>query len=189
MKFYHGTSYESGMNIIKSKSFGHIDTVWTCSDNDMTYCVSEEYDGSREAAIRTAVEAGQIAAAHINSKFTDIILFEFDTDDDTENFLPDVSCENTDYFYQIDNDILNDMIASGEVKMKIYRVRNAYEPYMRAFYVASLYSNRYYRFDDKRLEKACRCLQTADTCWFFDDYINSYNDPTETEITDKFEEI
>ena len=66
------------MGILKSKKFGSElkSKIWNCSCKNTTYCISEEYEDSVDEAKRFAIEAGQIAAAQINSKSNDIIIFE-----------------------------------------------------------------------------------------------------------------
>lgn len=180
MKYYHGTDMESGLNIIKSGKFGADATVWNCTSNTTTYVVSEEYDDDPDCAIRFAVEAGQIAAADKDSKSVNIMIFEFESSPD--NFLPDCSCENMYDCYEIENDDLNKLIENGEIKMRVLIAEDAYEPYMRIFYLKNLVSNSYYDFADKRLEEVCKNIEKWDSIFFIDEFLGVYSNLTEYDL-------
>lgn len=176
MKYYHGTSYESGMNILKTHKFNNINPIWDCSVCGVTYVVSEEFEDSADAAIQLAIEAGQIAAAHKNSQSSKIIVFEFDTESD--EFEDDISCENMHECYQIDNDTLNNLIQTGDIKVRVLVFDNAYEPFVRPFYLTAI-SKKYYTFEDDSLERVCRNISTGEINWFYEDYLHCYEQPSE----------
>ena len=68
MKYVHGTSYESAMDILKNGLSSDKTTVWTCSDKSKIYCRKDEDDESEWLSI----ESAQIAAAFNGSMSTKV---------------------------------------------------------------------------------------------------------------------
>lgn len=148
MLFYHGTSYESFLNIIK-EGFNPQEKTWVCSEVDTTYFYGlndfrecDQY-GCKEnhhteectefaqfEAIRMSGENGKIAAAIKGSKKDIIIVIEYEAD--SNEVEKDESCENMEGAYSIyDAD-----------KNKIKRIFSiGYFPDLRPFYLVGVYAN------------------------------------------------
>lgn len=182
MKYYHGTTYDAGTRILK-EGFSHRDTIWTCSNKNVIYLVSEEHDGGpyedgnydpqMVPAFNFAVNAAQIAAAHTNQQTDSLIVFEFDIPDDIVN--ADTSCENMYDCYQIPSKDLDLYINDHTITVKVWQATGAYEPELRIFYLKDLCLNYY--TPPQKLEKAIRDLAKVETSWFYDDYLSQYNTP------------
>lgn len=177
MKYYHGTSYNSGLQILQNGfESGH--KIWSCSDSNKIYLVSEKFDNEniiitdfeQKPAVRFATESAQIAAAHVNQKSEDVIVFEFDVNDDV-NFSPDMSCINMPDCYEVETNVLNQLICNGVIKMTAYKMKKAYTPYLRVFYLYSLDTN-YYRPKNKNLKHIINKLKSINHFyWFYDEFI------------------
>lgn len=164
-RLYHGTSYEAGVDIIRN-GFHSPDTIWSCSDPEKTYFIKSDYDEDEDKdlnddAVMFAVDASKIAAAHFDSKATSTFLFEITMSDETfdDEMLPDTSCENADDCYCIDSETLNELISDGKITLTVYLVKNAYNTWLRPFYLCNLSS--YYEPNDEVLHDAIRCLQES----------------------------
>ena len=181
MRYYHGTDYASGLNIIEN-GFSDADTVWTCSDDSVTYLVSENYDGGpyyednyepkNVPAFGFATGAAQIAAANCNQLTDKVIVFEFEIPDDIE-LHEDSSCENMYHCYQIDNDTLNEYIRTNKIKMTTYILHKAYVPYLRVFYLKDINLN-YYHTCESDLMDILNDLAKVEAYWFYDNYLNQF---------------
>lgn len=178
MRYFHGTDYESGMQILKQKSFSHTSTIWACSDSRQLYIVSEKYDNDIERAINFAIEAAQIAAAHKGSNNTSVIVFEFDIPDNflNDRLYEDGSSENMIDCYEYDTENLDADIKSGAVKMTCWRFEDAYEPYIRPFYLANLSQSYCYQHEDERLNRVLKCIEKIDTVEIYESFIGQYSE-------------
>lgn len=180
MRYYHGTSYDSGMQIIKD-GFRKGNKIWNASCKDMIYMVRESYDNEDQyfekmeelPAVRFAIEAGQIAAAHQNQLNKDLMLFEFIIPDDYV-IDEDDSCDNMHDCFQIYFKELNTAISSGDIEVNIYHIHNGYEPYLRIFYLMNLCENPHYSFQDNGLYNICQSIRSNEHFWFYDDYLATY---------------
>lgn len=150
---FHGTSMESARRI-KKRGFDAKDTIWSDSFGDRTYMVPLEYDiGTDETidqditctpAFYFAVEAGQCAAAYGNSKCTDVcvFMFAFDKKKIDETIWPDRSSNSMDLsFKEILDPDLNRLLRTKEADCWLIRVRNAYCPLFRPFYIPYMENN------------------------------------------------
>lgn len=179
MKYYHGTDYDSGISIIKT-GFNPDHTVWNCSSDRVTYLVDELYDNGPYGedlndipAIRFALMAGQIAAAHNEQQSDKIIIFELDIPDDV--FVEyDKSCSNMYHCHQINNDILNENIRNKNITMTIHVLHRAYVPCLRIFYLCNLDDNLYIHNNESELD-VINVLQKTNTCWFYDEYMGLFD--------------
>lgn len=156
MKTYlHGTDYESAMSIVANGLTTDKKTIWTCSRKDMLYV----RDSDNEDAEFLTVESGQIAAAYKDSKSTNIGIVEITMSDELADELveDDNSCEYTDGCYQIDIDTLNEYIQNGMISIRIVIRKDAYIPYLRAFYMSHL-SLDYMQIDDSTLMYAIEII-------------------------------
>lgn len=138
--FYHGTSYENALNIIKNGFGGKTapeKTIWNCSNNSRTYLAeSDEF----EEGFELAISAAKTAAAYYDSKSTKIAVFEFQIPEEVveEYLLPDRSCPNMDDCYTIENEDLNELINLHRIGMKVRWYEDSYQPFLRAFYLSGL---------------------------------------------------
>ena len=181
MRYYHGTSYESGQLILQY-GFQNGIKVWNASCEDMLYMISEQYDNEDNyyqsfdelPAVRFAIEAAQIAAAHQNQLNKDLTLFEFIIPDEYD-IEEDDSCDGMYDSYQIHVKELNDAISNGEIEMNVYHIHGGYEPYLRAFYLMNLCNNPYYTFTDDNLCNICQNIYLHESSWFYDDYLAAYD--------------
>ena len=156
MKTYlHGTDYESAMSIVANGLTTEKKTVWTCSRKDMLYV----RDSEKEEAEFLTVESGQIAAAYKDSKSTNIGLVKITMSDELADELveDDNSCEGTDGCYQIDIDALNEYVQKGAISITVVIRKDAYIPYLRAFYLSHL-SLDYMQIDDSTLMYAIKII-------------------------------
>lgn len=184
MRYYHGTDYESGLNIIKH-GFVHDETIWNCSDDTQIYLVSEEYDDGpyvedntnpdNYPAFRFAIEAGQIAAAHNNQTNDALFVFAFDIPDDDSsiNLNKDTSTENQTDCYEINSAHLTTCIRENKIKMTPYIIHGAYVHFLRIFYLKDL-SDDYYIPDEELLE-ILESMKHVEALWFYDEYLGVYN--------------
>lgn len=192
MRYYHGTDekagirilrYGFGMNLCKTPKWKTLN--WTCSDPNMTYFVSENYDRSTDdeitdfkelPAVRFAIEAGQIASAHNKSNRHDIIIFELTIDD--KYMSPDTSINDMNDCYQIPTKLLNQLIAERKASIKAFSFKNAYEPALEVFYLVNL-NPSYYHASNKASQKIIDDLRTHNSGFpFMEDYIGVYDDYT-----------
>lgn len=184
MKYYHGTDFLSAQNILKNGFSSNKETVWTCSVPNYLYVAREDYDDYDDydgdfddmldiPAVRIAVEAAQIAAAHTNQLTKDVFVFEFDIPDDIE-VEEDVSCENMYGCYQLDVNELNSNIQDGTIQVTAYKFNNAYVPDLRIFYLTNL-NSQYYAFLDNELASIADKLKTSVQDWFYEDYVGTWS--------------
>lgn len=181
MRYFHGTDYTSGMDIIRN-GFHPNTQIWKTSTPNTIYVISEEYDNSGNEyvnvedlpALRIALEAGQIAAATKNQFDDKIIVFELETD--SIHFEHDkTKGAPSDSYCCLANE-LNDLIKYGDIKMTCHILTEAYVPYLRIFYLINLYEG-YYSFEDD-MKNIIKHIKNIDTCWFYDDYIGVYSEIT-----------
>lgn len=182
MKYYHGTNYDSGLNIMKN-GFEHNTTIWNCSNKNLTYLISEEYDDGPYTsdkpepndipAFRFATGAAQIAAANSNQLTDQLFVFEFDINENIP-LDEDISCSNMYDCYQIDNKTLNEHIINGDIKINIYLLNKAYVPYLRIFYLKDL-STEFYTPNNQDLQTIIEQMKNIETCWFYDDYMSYFD--------------
>ena len=91
MLLYHGTSYESFLDIIKN-GFNPENKTWNCSEDNTTYFYSLEVLQDECEAISLAAQNGKIAAALQGSKKDIIIIIEYETSEEEIDL--DQSCEH-----------------------------------------------------------------------------------------------
>lgn len=155
--YYHGTSYENAIDIIK-KGFGNHnkDTVWNCSNPNCLYVHACDDDTENE---QLAIESGQIAAAYYNSQSDKIAVIKLIIPDELEIVMPDYT---TGYMqrdsYEIDYDELNKYINKNSIKATIKFYENAYTPYLRPFYLSNL-TSEYMSIKDYKLKQATEILK------------------------------
>lgn len=192
MKFYHGTDYTSGHNIIRhgfgmTDTYGnyiHPQTIWTCSDPFYTYLVKDDSDDTPDInneAFRTALEAGQIAAAFNISNNRKIIIFEITIPDNYSNEYVehDTSCGNSntpDDFFQIENKSLCKLIRSGMAKVKIHTAIDAFEPYLLPFYIAHIPKENFMHNDIRLTNRILPVIRNEDCNFMYDHFIGNCSD-------------
>ncbi len=165
--FYHGTTVESAMQILKNGFAGVIDsTIWNVSDADKLYmrelnCDEDGYDES----LRYCIENAQIAAAIRNSMDSRIAVIKFIVDDKAiiqfdEMFESDDSCDNMEDCFQVDKVLLQECIDNGTIKASIDVYDDAYVPYLRVFYLAGLEMS-YLDIEDNLLIKAIEIAKNS----------------------------
>lgn len=173
---YHGTDSESADMIIE-KGFKNPDSIWSCSDIRKTYVVKRnDYFDDEENdyfdcsdAFYFALETAQIAAAHKDSRKTDVSIFRMQMTDEIfeDNFLPDLSCENMENCYCIDSEDLTQLIKSGQITLTRFTVFDAYNQYLRAVFLSRL--SPYYIVKEPLLEDAIDKIKAcAPSCEFYD---------------------
>lgn len=180
MKYYHGTNYEAGINILRH-GFAK-NTIWSCSNPSNVYMICEQFENDDHLytemddlpALRFAIEAAQIAAAYQDSKCEAIFVFEFDIPDEM-TIEPDSSCENMYDCYEIDCDTLNTRIQTQEITITTYLFHHAYVPYLRIFYLKQVNKN-YMQLKDPSLRRAIESIRNVETFWFYDDFVGIYED-------------
>lgn len=146
MNYYHGTDYESGMQIIK-EGFRNKNRIWTCSNRSKTYMAEADPDDNN---LNSVVNNAQLTAAHNDSKSTELIIFEMDISDDTrDNYMyEDMSCPNMEHCWEIDSNTLNRLIRNKEITLKAYVLHDGYIPMFRPLYIATTVAeNDYYNND------------------------------------------
>ena len=165
MIYYHGTSYEAAMNIIKD-GFNSPDTIWSCSDDCNTYIIHDKYfdddDYDEYEAVEFAISAARISAAYTNSKSDHIAIIIFDIPEDiAESYvLQDSSCENMPDCYQIDSDDLNDLMDKDKIAVQVRIFENSYNQWLRPFYLAGLNKN-YMCIKDPALDAAVEIIESS----------------------------
>ena len=183
MRYYHGTSYPFARRICSSRNEGFSSpnkkTIYTDSDPNVTYFISEQYDLDDKSELTTislAVKYGQIAAAlygNINDK---IVIFELTIDD--TYMTPDMTCKES-HMYQIDSQLLNHLLQTGKATIKAYACKNAFTPKLCYFYLAQSNAKNYANLDEFS-EKIVKILhENNQNCDFIKDKIGTY-----TEIKD-----
>lgn len=160
MILLHGTTYDAFQKIILN-GFKDADPVWICSNPNKTYLVAVGDHYQTDEAVRIAYEAGQIAAAKSNTHCEDIVVFIFDFPDDIadKELYNDISCENTEGFYEINNDTLNKLIDAGKISYDTKTIEHAYIPWLRPFYLA--YLNRENIELDDKLTSVCEKIRSS----------------------------
>jgi len=170
MLFYHGTTLRSAKNIL-NHGFKDVGTVWNCSTPNCVYIVAaDNTNRNSDDAIRFAIEAAQLASAIKNVNDTDIAVFEFDVPDEIieNDILPDISCPNMNGCYTITTNILNNYIATNNIKMRIKRIKNAYIPYLRPFYLMDI-NTEYIPDCDMVFLEAVKTIKSSNHFdWFYD---------------------
>lgn len=179
MTLYHGTNYEAAMNIIEN-GFESPDTIWSCSEDTMTYFIRETDD--EYYALQFAIDAAKISAAHFNSQSTAICVFKIEISDDIfdDEFLPDISCENMNDCYCIESDRLNKLVDTSVIKMSLLRISDAYNMWLRPFYLTGL--SEYYVCNDATLERAMNCINNNNAHINMCDDLYEYGSIDESEI-------
>jgi len=175
--FLHGTSFESGRNILEHGLISNKETVWNCSDPGMIYCRNVD---ENEDALYECVMSGQCAAAYQDSKSTQIAIvrIEIEADIAEEIVEDDISCANMYECYQIDIDTLNEFITEGKVRLYVDFYEDAYIPYLRLFYIAHT-DEDFMSFDDPVLTRAKKLVAEMDTSYIMDDLM-CYGELVET---------
>ena len=171
MKTYiHGTSYENALDIFKNgfKSENK-DMIWECSNSNMLYVRNRKDEYEDEDNLFLAIEAGQIAAAKLNSFSTKIGIIEIEMSDEiSENCVSDdTSCENMYGCFEINIDELNKYIKKGEASAVIYVYENAYIPYLRPFYLTGVKLS-YMNIKDALLLNAIDVINSSKECLYFE---------------------
>lgn len=167
MLFLHGTTASAARSIIKT-GFQAADTIWTCSDPRSTYVVEVGSRYSEREAVYFACDIARVAAAKLGTSDTDIVIFGFDfTSDMADKYLlPDISCENMEGCWFIDNNSLNKLMQNGEISYSVKVIKDGYIPYLRPFYLTQASHN--YLTLDKELEYVCSCLRDKDVNDIYD---------------------
>jgi len=167
--FLHGTSFESGINILEHGLVSNKETVWNCSDPGMIYCRDIDDQGYDET-LSLSIESGQCTAAYQDSKSTQIAIVRIEMSEDTAEEIveEDISCPNMYECYQIDIDSLNELIAAGEARLYVDFYEDAYIPYLRLFYIRWT-EEEFMSFDDPVLTRAKKLVSEMDTSYIVDD--------------------
>lgn len=148
MKFFHGTSYENYLNIVKNGFNVEKPLTWLCSEINKTYLWG--CDDESEGLCR-AKDSGLITAALQNSQEHQVIVLEFDLKDD-EEILPDYSCENMEDAYCIENKLLN---------LHNFVVHNfSYNPELRPFYLIGC-NKMYLNVEDNHLKETLELIEKS----------------------------
>lgn len=177
--FLHGTSFESGRNILEHGLIKNKGTVWTCSDPDMIYCRDID-DADYDETLFLSIESGRCAAAYQDSKSTQIAVVRIEIEESIAEGIveEDNSCPNMYECYQIDIDTLNELIVSGTARLYVDFYEDAYIPYMRIFYIAWA-NDEFMSFDDPVLTRAKKLVSEMDTSYIMDDLM-CYGEKVET---------
>ena len=188
MKFFHGTSAENAINILRHgwSSERLYQNTWNCSEDDMIYLVS----CAREGCYHLALEEGQITAAKNGSDSKDIYVFEFEIPEDiADDYLEDDdSCPGMDDCYTIDSKTLDRLVAEHKIDIN-YNKYPIYMPMMRPFYLTSL-SEEYMNITDEDLLEGIKIANSiysgqhflelmSDGVWDYVSYDEGY-DPDNT---------
>lgn len=181
MKFFHGTTETFAKNILENgfRSERPTLTTWKVSDYGCLYVIS----AAEEDPIRFAIDAGRITAAKFGEQNRNIYVFEFDIQDKevaNSALNEDLSCRNMYHCFTLNSDNLDELIASGEIKMT-YTVYDAYKPMFRPFYLAGV-SLEYMQFseEDKELLEAIKIAQDINNGGYISEY-DDFDTPYEIE--------
>jgi hypothetical protein len=166
MKTYiHGTSYESGMDMIINGINPEPDRIWECSNANYMYFRekpdSDEDEDSHEVEYECLCN-GQIAAAYTDSKETYIAMLVLEMSDELADEIveEDNSCENMYNCWQIDICDIKEGIDNGTIKAKVCMYANAYVPYLRPFYLSNI--EKHMEIKDRLLNDAIRVIRNSD---------------------------
>lgn len=174
--YFHGTSYENALNILRDGFLDEPDRIWTCSNDDKMYF----RDADSEDAKFLCIESGKITAAYTDSNSTLIALIIMEMSDELADEImeEDDSCENMYDSYQIDLVDLRKYILSNDIGIKIQMYADCYIPYLRPFYLTNI-TERYMYIEDDTLKRAINIIARSDT---FIDEIYEFSDELSDEI-------
>lgn len=149
MTYYHGTTYEAALNILRN-GFEHDDTIWSCSDNCKIYMIQQDSDPDIADNVNMSLSAARIAAAHTASEHRDLVIFAFDIPNHIrdEYMRCDMSAPNMYDCWEIAADELTKLVAKHKIRMRARIARDAYSPMLRALYLVSIVNNDYYDLYD-----------------------------------------
>lgn len=186
VQLFHGTDYESAVDILQNGLREDVDTVWTCSRDDMLYMrKTDEYEDDPYEIEYLSIVSGQIAAAYKGRNDTRIAILVLEMPDDLAEKIVEIddsidtcTCDNIvrERTYQALKCDINDGIKNGQIKASINVYDNAYVPYLRPFYLVSL-SHEYMVIEDQKLEDAMNVIRKSDA---FIDELFTYGDAYET---------
>lgn len=142
MVYWHGTTYTSGLDIMRSRRFSSVHRIWEDSSVDNVYFYKDEIDKEEHAGLRSVLENAQLSMAARNELSTQVAVVKLTVPDELE-FEDDISAETMSYYsaVQIDRQELNRMIETGEIQMEVLFFPDVYVPGIRLFYLALVGDN------------------------------------------------
>ncbi len=184
---YHGTTMENAITMLGSNFSSIVDeTVWNCSDDGMLYMVDRDYDGEENNGLRFAAEAGQIAAAYLGSKSSDLVVLKFEIPEymfEQTYIAEDDSTDNMYGCWQIEQSQLEKSFSIGcpeneEIGVSVIVLHNAYNRELRPFYIP--WNSFLKDIDDPVLRDAVSAIHGTDVMiGLYDDIIGVWNSEEE----------
>lgn len=148
-KYYHGTSYENAMKIMK-EGFTSPQINWNCCLGEETYFWKEDKSNPEEVLI-WAQGSAQIAAAIQNSQSDKVCILSIEVPENSNIYIsPDYSVDDAatiETAVTINNKELNKAISEGKVILSCAEIDKSYNPYMRFVYLSAL-DNELINIDD-----------------------------------------
>ena len=138
--YYHGTSYENAMKIIK-EGFTSPQTNWNCCNGKETYFYKENRLDI-EDVLHSAVGSAQITSALQNSQSDKICILRVEIPEDSNIYIsPDYSVDDAitnETAVVINNDELNAAISTCEAILSYAVIEHTYNPYLRFVYLSNI---------------------------------------------------
>lgn len=138
--YYHGTSYENAMKIIK-EGFTSPQTNWNCCNGEETYFYKEDRFNMEEV-LHSAVGSAQITSALQNSQSDKICILRVEIPEDSNIYIsPDYSVDDAitnETAVVIKNDELNAAISTSEAILSYAVIEHTYNPYLRFVYLSNI---------------------------------------------------
>ena len=138
--YYHGTSHENAMKIIK-EGFTSPQTNWNCCNGEETYFYKEDRFNMEEV-LHSAVGSAQITSALQNSQSDKICILRVEIPEDSNIYIaPDYSVDDAitnETAVVIKNDELNAAISTGKAILSYIEIEDTYNPYLRFVYLSNI---------------------------------------------------
>lgn len=138
--YYHGTSHENAMKIIK-EGFTSPQTNWNCCNGEETYFYKEDRFNMEEV-LHSAVGSAQITSALQNSQSDKICILRVEISEDSNIYIaPDYSVDDAitnETAVVINNDELNAAISNGKAILSYAVIEHTYNPYLRFVYLSNI---------------------------------------------------
>lgn len=138
--YYHGTSHENAMKIIK-EGFTSPQTNWNCCNGEETYFYKEDRFNMEEV-LHSAVGSAQITSALQNSQSDKICILRVEIPEDSNVYIsPDYSVDDAitnETAVVIKNDELNAAISTGKAILSYIEIEDTYNPYLRFVYLSNI---------------------------------------------------
>ena len=138
--YYHGTSHENAMKIIK-EGFTSPQTNWNCCNGEETYFYKEDRFNMEEV-LHSAVGSAQITSALQNFQSDKICILRVEIPEDSNIYIsPDYSVDDAitnKIAVVIKNDELNAAISTSEAILSYAVIEHTYNPYLRFVYLSNI---------------------------------------------------